>query len=79
MVTPKSYFDAAGVHWTAELYFGLSTDTKPVTVANGSAFIELDTSNLYFFNAEGSSGEEWVEWAPAAELTPAEEDANAGD
>ncbi len=40
--------------------FGLSTDTKPTTgVVNGSAFIEMDTSTIYFFDAAGS---QWLEW-----------------
>ena len=40
--------------------FGLSTDTKPTTgVVNGSAFIEMDTSTIYFFDAAGN---EWLEW-----------------
>ena len=43
----------------ADDYAGLSTDTKPTTgVANGSVFIEMDTSKVYMFNA--ASGE-WVE------------------
>ena len=40
--------------------FGLSTDTKPTTdVVNGSAFIEMDTSKIYFFDA---AGDQWFEW-----------------
>lgn len=40
-------------------YYGLSTDTKPtIEVPNGSAFIEMDTGKLYFFDAAGAS---WVE------------------
>ena len=40
---------------------GLSTDTKPTTilngeVENGSAFIEIDTQNIFFF--DGTS-KEW--------------------
>lgn len=63
MVTPKNYFDAAGVHWTAEVYFGLSTDTKPVHAANGSCFVEMDTGKIYFFNAAGTVGSQWIEWS----------------
>ena len=41
-------------------YYGLSTDSKPTEgVGNGSAFIEMDTSKVYFFDAENS---EWLEW-----------------
>lgn len=41
-------------------YFGLSADTKPTEeVANGSAFIEMDTGNLYFYDAENSNWRAW--------------------
>lgn len=44
--------------------FGLSTDTKPtIGVVNGSAFIEMDTSTIYFFDAAASL---WIEWGGAA-------------
>ena len=48
---------------------GLSTDTKPTSltngfIANGSAFIELDTQDIYLFDEENS------EW-----LIPSDEDA----
>lgn len=40
--------------------FCLSTDTKPtVGVVNGSVIIEMDTSKIYFFDADGS---QWIEW-----------------
>ena len=32
------------------LLFGLSTDTKPLDVLNGSMFVEMDTSKYYFFS-----------------------------
>ena len=42
------------------IYYGLSTDTKPTDgVGNGSAFLEMDTSKVYFFDAENS---DWWEW-----------------
>ena len=41
-------------------YYGLSTDTKPTDgVLNGSQFIELDTSTLYFFSEEGQT---WLQF-----------------
>lgn len=41
-------------------YYGLSTDTKPTDkVANGSAYIEMDTATLYFFDAAGGR---WLPW-----------------
>lgn len=30
---------------------GLSTDTKPTDVGNGSVFIEIDTGTIYMFDA----------------------------
>ena len=33
-------------------YAGLSTDTKPTGVATGSVFTEVDTGDVYFFNAD---------------------------
>jgi hypothetical protein len=36
-------------------YMGLSTDTKPVVnVPNASTFYEMDTADLYFYDAEHS-------------------------
>ena len=42
-------------------YFGLSTDIpKPSgTALNGRAFVEMDTSKLYFYDAENG---QWLEW-----------------
>ena len=40
-------------------YAGLSTDSKPEISENGSAFIEMDTGKLYFYDA---SGEQWLKW-----------------
>lgn len=42
------------------VYYGLSTDTKPETALNGMVFIEMDTSKVYFFDAEHG---QWLEWA----------------
>ena len=43
-------------------YAGLSTDVKPVSedICTGSTFLEVDTGDVYFFNEEGASGQEWV-------------------
>ena len=54
MVTKVSAFDEP-----KELY-GLSTDTKPTDVPNGSIFVEMDTSKLYVFDEESRV---WTEWA----------------
>lgn len=46
--------------------YGLSADTKPSEgIGNGSAFIEMDTGKLYFYDAsEGGSG--WIEWGASS-------------
>ena len=36
---------------------GLSTDSKPTGVATGSIFTEVDTGDVYFYNA---TAETWV-------------------
>lgn len=42
------------------VYYGLSTDTKPTEdVENGTSFIEIDTSKIYFFDAEAQTWNEW--------------------
>ena len=43
--------------YTTPMFVGLSTDTKPVNVPNGSRFTEIDTSILYFFD---KTTESWV-------------------
>ena len=53
----------------ATTFYGLSTDTKPTVdsgAGNGSAFIEMDTSKVYFFDAENS---EWLEWGAETNAT----------
>lgn len=46
------------------IYFGKSTDTKPVSgVKNGAAFVEMDTKKLYLFD------EEAVEWGLFADFS----------
>lgn len=54
----KSRLAGANVKAVAT-YYGLSTDTKPAKANNGSAFVEMNTGKLYFFNAAGGA---WVEW-----------------
>lgn len=56
MVTPSGM-----KYWqNTELYFGLSTDTKPTDgVSNGCGFVEMDTSKLYFYDGENAT---WIEW-----------------
>ena len=64
MITPDFYMED-GMYYKVETYYGLSTDTKPSNVANGSVFIEMDTSTLYFFDAENG---EWKEWGAESEV-----------
>lgn len=62
MITPENGIQTSGGFYAAAVtYYGLSTDTpKPTTgVANGSAFIEMDTSKLYFYDSENSTWREW--------------------
>lgn len=33
---------------------GLSSDTKPTDVPNGSTFIEMDTGNVFMFDEQNS-------------------------
>lgn len=44
---------------TDATFFGLSTDSKPTGVANGSCFVEMNTGKIYFFDAAGT---QWIEW-----------------
>lgn len=37
---------------------GLSTDTKPTDVGNGSIYIEIDTGSIYMFD---ENGKQWKE------------------
>ena len=39
-------------------FIGLSTDEKPVNVANASTFYEMDTKKLFLFDAENKV---WLE------------------
>lgn len=47
-------------------YFGLSTDSSKPTdgVGNGSAFVEMDTSKIYFFDSDSQT---WLEWGAEAQ------------
>ena len=50
-------------HETTSTYTGLSTDTKPIDVNNGTAFLEMDTGTIYFYD---SGSEEWLEWSSSS-------------
>ena len=55
MTTDKSKM--VGADGAAVSYVGLSSDTKPSNPKNGSTFLEMDTSDVYIYDAEN---EEWV-------------------
>lgn len=57
MVTPPEYIEN-GKYMSAQIFYGLSTDTKPLLCGNGSIFIEIDTGIGYLFDAVGQ------EWYP---------------
>ena len=48
-----------GVVKAPQTHFGLSTDDKPEDACNGECFIAMDTSKIYFYDADGES---WLEW-----------------
>ena len=56
-----SHYSDSGVSVNTYLMAGLSSDTKPTTedVGNGSCYIEMDTSKVWFYD-EGSTT--WLEW-----------------
>ena len=45
--------------YTLQQIDGISTDTKPTDVPNGSRFLELDTGKVYMFDADSSV---WLEF-----------------
>lgn len=61
MITPNisGKYEITGTN--EGVLFGLSTDTKPTegSISNGFMFIEMDTSKLYFYDAEGKR---WLAW-----------------
>lgn len=61
MITPENSAQWIGArYYRPETYYGLSTDVKPTEdVANGSAFLEMDTSKLYFFDQQNALWREW--------------------
>lgn len=52
--------------------FGLSTDVKPTAnIANGAKFNEMDTSKVYYFDADSLA---WLEWGVESAATSATEE-----
>ena len=52
MVTRTTDYADARAPW---IYFGMSTDDKPSDGPNGSAFVEIDTGIVSFYDAEGGN------------------------
>ena len=49
-------------------FAGLSTDNKPThNIATGSVFLEVNTGDVYLFNEEGTSGNEWTKVGDTSE------------
>lgn len=67
MITPESYYNKDNVYCSPVTLFGLSTDTKPTNVPNGSVFFEIDNFGstevpyIFMFDAENSK------WYPETE------------
>ena len=50
-----------------DVYYCKSTDTKPVGgISNGQALVEMDTGKIYFYDAAGNAGSEWIEWTQSS-------------
>ena len=56
-----SHYTADGATVQTVTMMGLSTDSKPTdaSIGNGSAFLEMNTSKLYFYDAASESWKEW--------------------
>lgn len=56
-----SHYADSGVAVNTYEIAGLSTDSKPVTedVGNGSSFIAMDTSKVFFYDEANSQWREW--------------------
>ena len=53
-----------GVVKAPQVHIGLSTDVdKPKDPANGECLIQMDTSKILFYDADG---EQWLEWGASS-------------
>lgn len=50
---PQGYSANVGFTGAFDLR-GLSTDTKPTNVPNGSTFLEMDSGDVYIFDADNT-------------------------
>ena len=60
MYTDKEIMDVDGKAAARAKGYCLSTDDKPLDVANGACCIEMDTSKMYFFDLENKTWREFV-------------------
>ena len=58
------HYSPTGATVNTYTMLGKSTDVKPTTedVGNGSAYVEMDTSNVYFYDEAGQS---WIAYGGA--------------
>ena len=56
MITSKD--SAVASKGKATEYYGLSTDTKPTEVPNGSVFLEMNTGKVFVYDAQNAT---WIE------------------
>ena len=69
MITAKN--SSVAGKGTATEYYGLSTDTKPSEVPNGSTFLEMNTGNIYIYDAANGA------WLSLTGGSPASDPENA--
>lgn len=62
------HYSPTGATVNTYTMLGKSTDAKPTTedVGNGSAFVEMDTSNVYFYDEAATA---WLKWGGTAATT----------
>lgn len=58
-------YDAGNYYNKADDLVGLSTDTKPINVGNGTTIYMMDTGDKYMFNADGPTWHK-IEKGPGA-------------
>ena len=77
MVTTKNDRQSVGGQFVSVTAFnGLSTDTKPTNVANGSTFYEIDTGTTLMFDF---AGQQWLDPADYVPPDDGGDDDDGGD
>lgn len=67
-------YDAGNYYREADDLVGLSTDTKPINLGNGSTIYEMDTGDKYMFDADGATWYKIFEAPSASSSDDAEEE-----